>query len=457
MRNFIYWFFLGMVLIVGQENLIQAQTPAFPGAEGFGSLATGGRGGDVYHVTTLDDEDLGSLRYGIDNAEGPLTIVFDVSGNIILKKGLRLERSNITLAGQTAPGDGITLSGYPFYISGNNVIIRYMRFRLGDKNGVVSDAISINGGTNIIVDHITASWSVDETFSCQSNSADSITIQWCMISESLRKSHHNKGPHGYGGILGSSTQSVHHNIYAHHTSRTPKVTGRRHCLVDFRNNVIYNWGFNNCYDGTASYMNWANNYYKAGPGTSKKVQKQIFNLNDKQIDSGGNNSPEDSEKYETSLYAEGNYMHGYPEVTADNWNGGVHFSEGASESKNRAQTPFEFPPITEQTAEEAYHLVLAKAGASLKRDAIDNRIVQEISSGTASFGEGGIIDSQSQVGGLPELNSLPAPADSDRDGMPDAWERANKLDPSNPADGNWDQDKDGYTNLEEYLASIVAR
>ena len=170
-----------------------------------------------------------------------------------------------------------------------------------------------------------------------------------MITESLHHSHHEKGARGFGGIIGGLRQSVHHNLYAHHSSRNPKVSGRRHCEVDFRNNVIYNWGSNSCYDGTSSYMNWANNYYKAGPGTKNDVRDRIFRLSDEDIDKK-NESWRDSEKYETSLYAERNNVDGFPAVTADNWNGGIDFNYGASEAKNRAHAPFDFPGITEQTA-----------------------------------------------------------------------------------------------------------
>ncbi|HOI28528.1 MAG TPA: hypothetical protein PLZ15_02115 [Melioribacteraceae bacterium] len=449
-----------LILLFAQLNsdMAQSRITAFPGAEGFGRFSTGGRGGDVYHVTNLNDDGEGSLRYGIEKMKGPRTIVFNLSGNIILKKSLTVSKPNLTIAGQTAPGEGITLCNYSFLVSADNIIVRYIRSRLGDKSDGDSDAISINRGSNIIFDHVSASWSIDETFSCQSGKADSITVQWCMITESLRNSHHHKGAHGYGGIIGSIQQSFHHNLYAHHSSRSPKVTGRRHCEVDFRNNVIYNWGYNNCYDGTSSYMNWTKNYYKPGPGTKESVRHRIFQLSDAQIAGGpGNegNSPGDSYKYETSLYAEENYIDGYPDVTADNWNGGIDFTNGANEERNRAHKPFDFPPITELSAIEVYPLVVANAGASLVRDILDARIADEVLTGTVHFGNGGIIDSQNDVGGWPALKTLPAPKDSDRDGMPDEWEIKNGLNPDNPDDRNGDMNKDGYTNLEDYLNNIV--
>ena len=402
---------LVLITIVGQFNILPAQQDAFPGAEGFGRYSTGGRGGDVYHVTNLNDGGPGSLRLGVTSATGPRTIVFDVSGNILMNSRLVIDKSNITVAGQTAPGEGITLAGDALYINAGNTIVRYIRVRYGDQTNEDRDAVSINGGSNIIVDHVTASWSIDETFSCQSAEVDSLTVQWCMVTESLRNSHHEKGAHGYGGIIGSLRQSFHHNLYAHHSSRNPKVTGRRHCEVDFRNNVIYNWGFNSCYDGTSSYMNWADNYYKAGPATGSSVKHRIFKLSDQDIEPGGSNSPEDSQNYETSLYAEGNYVVGYPAVTVDNWNGGIEFDDGATEEKNRATEPFDFPALTLQTAEEAYPLVVAGAGASMVRDVIDARIASEVHTGTATYkgsvsGDPGIIDSQDDVGGWPVLEVI---------------------------------------------------
>ncbi len=455
MRNRALAYLLCLFALAGLSLNLHAQQDAFPGAEGFGRYASGGRGGDVYHVSNLNDDGVGSLRYGIEHASGPRTIVFDISGNIQLTSRLSVKKPNITIAGQTAPGDGITLGGHAFYIDDDHIIVRYIRCRFGDTSGEQKDAISVTGGKHIILDHVTASWSVDETLSCQSEDVDSLTVQWSMITESLRYSIHDKGPHGYGGIIGALRQSFHHNLYAHHSSRSPKVTGRRHCEVDFRNNVIYNWVFNNCYDGTASYLNWANNYYKAGPATDQDVRKRIFELSDENIAPGGSNSPEDSENYETSLYAEGNYVYGYSGVTANNWSGGIDFDNGATEAKNRAFAPFDFPAITQQTATGTYPLVVELAGASLVRDTLDKRIAHEVRTGTVNHGNSGIIDSQTDVGGWPSLNTLPPPADTDQDGMPDDWETGRGLNPNDPADRNGDDNSNGYTNLEEYLNELV--
>ncbi|NQZ90036.1 MAG: pectate lyase [Colwellia sp.] len=429
---------------------------AFPSAEGFGAHAKGGRGGDVYHVTNLKNDGKGSLRYGLEKQQGPRTIVFDVSGNIMINKKLAIRKANLTIAGQTAPDPGVTVGGYPFQVGADDVIVRYLRFRLGDINKQQKDAVSINSGNNIIIDHVSASWSIDETFSSQGNKLDNLTIQWSMITESLKNSYHKKGAHGYGGILGGLRQSVHHNLYAHHSSRNPKVTGRRHTETDFRNNVIYNWGFNSNYDGTKSHINWVNNYYKPGPGTEDKVNQRIFRLSNGEISSGNKNF-EWSNTFTTSLYAEGNYMEGSVKVTNDNWDGGIDFDNGASEILHRAKQPFAFPVITEQTAINAYPLVLAKAGASLFRDSVDSRIINEVKSATTTFGDNGFIDSQDDVGGYPQLaeNKRSANFDTDQDGMPDAWEVINNLDPKNDSDRNGDSDADGYTNLEEYLNSIT--
>jgi pectate lyase len=457
-KVFRFFLFLGPVFwSVLYPQSIWGEPVAFPGAEGFGAFAKGGRGGDVYIVTNVNDSGSGSLREGIRSATGPRTIVFAVSGIIQLESRLKVDKDYLTIAGQSAPGDGICFRDYAFEIQADHVIVRYIRSRLGDSAGQVSDAISVTGGKHIILDHCSASWSVDETLSAQSSKVDLLTVQWCMVTESLTHSIHNKGDHGYGGIIGSLRQSYHHNLFAHHTSRNPKVTGRRHCEVDFRNNVIYNWGFNSCYDGTASYINWAKNYYKAGPGTSEKVRGRIFELDDGDIEAEGNNSPEDSQKYETSLFAEENYVHGFPAITADNWNGGIDFKNGASEEKSRAVVAFDFPRITEQTAEAAYPLVLASVGASKARDEIDKRIIHEVTTGDSAYGNHGHIDTPSDVGGWPNYRSSVAPVDNDLDGMPDDWETKNGLNPKNAADRNhYDLNAD-YTNLEVYLNSLVVR
>ncbi len=454
--NSVIFFSKASVILMLGVKISFSQTLAFPGAEGFGAYSNGGRGGDVYSVTNLNDSGVGSLRYGLKHANGPRTIVFSISGIIDLKSQLRVDKSYITVAGQTAPGDGICIKGANFSIEANHVILRYLRFRLGSIGKAQDDAVSIRDGKNIIIDHCSASWSVDETLSCQSSTADLITVQWSIISESLNNSTHKKGTHGFGGIIGSARQSFHHNLYAHHTSRTPKVTGRRHCKVDFRNNVIYNWVYNNCYDGTSSYMNWVNNYYKYGPATKPDVKYQIFQLSDAQIKSENVNSPEDSINYETTLYLSGNYITGSPSVSENNWLG-VRFKNGANIDDHSGKTPFKGTPLikSETSAIDAYKAVLDYAGASKPRDLIDKRIVNEVFTGSASNGDLGIIDNVQQVGGWPVYKTKNQKTDSDYDGMPDRWEITNYLNPKNPDDRNGDDDNDGYTNLEEYLNYIA--
>jgi len=452
------WPFVLKAILVGlclpvQGVLGEEASVAFPGAEGFGAHAKGGRGGDVYHVTNLNDRGAGSLRLGVESMAGPRTVVFDVSGTIVLDSPLTISKPYLTIAGQTAPGDGITLARYPLNVSASHVVLRYFRVRLGDAIVDRPDAVHIDAGSNIIIDHLSASWSIDEVMSSQSSAVDLLTIQWSLVAEALDKSHHEKGAHGFGGILGAPRQSVYHNIYANLKSRAPKVSGRRHCKVDFRNNVIYNWRINNNYDGASSYMNWVNNYYKSGPATRDKVKYQVFELSDTYV--GPDGEVEDRD-HETSLYAEGNYVVGSPSISADNWSGGIRFSEGANEADHRAHSPHDFPTLPSETsAEEAYPLVLARAGASLVRDTVDKRIVNEVRSGTATYGDG-VIDSQREVGGYPELYSLPAPPDGDQDGMPDAWEVANGLNPQDASDRNGTNlSGTYYTNLEVYLNGLV--
>lgn len=426
------------------RNLRPDRAPAFPGAEGFGKFAIGGRGGRVIAVTNLNDAGPGSLRAACE-AEGPRTVVFRVSGTIPLESELKIKHPYLTIAGQTAPGDGICVAHRNVKCDAENVVIRYMRFRPGDVSGVESDGF---GGecSHSIIDHCTVSWGIDETLSI--NKANNFTVQWCMISESLFNSLHKKGHHGYGGLWGGPGGSWHHNILAHHSSRNPRASGNEISgLMDCRNNVIYNWGFNSAYGGEMWPRNWVNNYYKPGPATEPKVRQRIF----LQKDARGR------------MYADGNFVWGSPAVSRDNWNGGIDFAPDgdATEATLRSDTPYVVAPVRTETAEEAYESVLAQAGASLVRDTVDARIIEEIRTGTAKYGKtwrgggNGIIDSQADVGGWPELKTAPAPADGDGDGMPDEWELRQRLDPQAPDDGVLDQDEDGYTNLEEYLNSLA--
>jgi len=433
-------------------NNVIAATLAFPTAEGGGKHAVGGRGGVVYEVTNLNDDGPGSLREAVE-AYGPRTVVFRVSGTIQLESPLKIKNSYITIAGQTAPGDGICTRGQEVKIDANDIIIRYMRFRLGDETGVETDAIWGRYRHHVIIDHCSASWSVDESMSIYG--MDSSTVQWCIISESMYLSNHSKGAHGYGGIWGGTNTTFHHNLLAHHSSRNPRFAGNETPAcnnLDFRNNVIYNWGFNSAYGGEEGKINIVNNYYKAGPATKSSVRNRIVETSDT----------------DGRWYIDGNFVDGFPEITEDNWNGGVHGTYSYAKYV-KSDTVFPFIPIDDQSAEDAFELVLSNAGAVLPtRDIVDARIVEEVRGGYATFdGSGyeekqnldtsvvrGIIDSQEDVGGWPELISLDAPKDSDHDGMPDFWELANGLDPEDEEDRNILNDE-GYTMLEVYLNSIT--
>jgi len=426
------------------RNLRPSHAPAFPGVEGFGKYTVGGRGGKVIEVTNLNDAGPGSFRAAV-SAKGPRTVVFRVSGTIALESELKIREPYLTIAGQTAPGDGICIKNYQVNFDTSQVIMRYLRFRPGDEKGKEQDAFG-GAGNYIVVDHCSASWGVDETFSI--NKAANLTVQWCLVSESLYHSLHKKGNHGYGGLWGGPGGSWHHNILAHHSSRNPRASGNVDSgLMDYRNNVIYNWGFNSAYGGELWPRNWINNYYKSGPATDDKVRGRIF----LQKDPRG------------KMFAAGNFVAGFPAISADNWNGGINFAPDgeATEKTLRVDRPFVVAPVTTQSAEVAYGLVLAQAGASLVRDAVDRRVVEEIRTGTATFGASykgggkGIIDSQKDVGGWPELRSLPAPVDTDHDGVPDVWEQAHGLNPQDPADGPRATTPGGYTNLERYLNSLV--
>ncbi|MBI4559029.1 MAG: pectate lyase [Candidatus Hydrogenedentes bacterium] len=420
------------------------RAPAFPGAEGFGKFTIGGRGGKVYEVTNLNDRGPGSLRAACET-EGPRTVVFRVSGTIPLMSELKVKNPYITIAGQTAPGDGIGIKNYQFSFDTQHFVCRYLRFRPGDETRKEQDAFG-GEGDHIIVDHCSASWAVDETLSI--NKASNITVQWCMVAESLTKSVHKKGAHGYGGLWGGPGGSWHHNILAHHSSRNPRASGNPESgLMDFRNNVIYNWGFNSAYGGEMWPRNWINNYYKYGPATSEKVRDRIFIQKDPR----------------GKMHAAGNFVWGFPGISRDNWSGGIDYAEDgtASEATLRVDEPYVVAPVRTQSAEEAYELVLKHAGCSLARDSVDARVVGEIRTGTARYGETyggggkGIIDSQAAVGGWPEVRSTEPPTDSDHDGMPDPWESKAGLNPADPEDGARDPDGDGYTNLEDYLNSLV--
>jgi len=409
-------------------SFLHARQLAFPTAEGYGKYSVGGRGGKVYEVTNLNSSGPGSLGEAIE-ATGPRTVVFRVSGTI--EGNFKIKNDKITIAGQTAPGDGICIKG-SLGLDANDVIIRYIRARTNERGDAVSAG---HGKSRIILDHVSASWSTDEVMSIYQNSH--VTIQYCMITEPTG----NGKSHKFGGIWGNNYSTYHHNLIAHSDSRNPRwASGAQ--FSDYRNNVLYNWGYQSSYGGEPEQrgrpqynfttVNMVANYYKPGPATRSNARGRIVQPSD-----GG------------SWYVADNVVVGSPEVTADNWKGVV---DG---NFTRLDQPWDAMPINQQSPEDAYQTVLEHAGCSLpNRDAIDARIIDEVRTGTAKYGENGIISEPNDVGGWPELKSAPAPADSDHDGMPDNWEKDNGLNPEDPGDGNI-IGENGYTNLENYLNSLV--
>jgi len=417
---------------------------AFPGAEGFGAFAQGGRGGRVIRVTTLADGGPGSLREAVD-APGPRIVVFDVSGTIRLTRSLYVEEPFITIAGQTAPGDGICLRDATFGVGTDHVVIRYLRCRLGDE-GRGGDAISIGAGRHIILDHCSASWSSDEVLSSSTGEPrlSDLTVQWCFITEAL-----NPENHGYGSLIRGcrgARYSYHHNLYAHNRGRNPRPGNYddrnphsedpNGLLLDFRNNVIYNWGGGhagyNADKESVTRLNYVGDYLVPGPDSSP-----------------GGHAYQEGSTYNRGYFADNYYDRCRPDdpwilVRFDGWS--------ARQIAAYKQTkPFETGPIATQEAPDAFRVVLQSGGASLpRRDAVDQRIVENVCRGT-----GRIIKSQTEVGGWPDLQSATAPRDSDNDGMPDVWEEHHGLNPGDAADGPQDEDGDGYTNVEDYLNGLA--
>ena len=461
-----------LLAILTIQNWTYAQTTAFPGAEGGGMYTTGGRGGKVYYVNTLVDNSSGnsatregSLRWCLNQAS-PKIIMFKVSGTIVLKSNIKISKGDVTIAGQSAPGDGICLKDYNMTVGADNVIIRYMRFRMGDEKVSEDDALWGRYNKNIVIDHCSMSWSTDECASFYSN--ENMTMQWCFITESLNNSVHEKGEHGYGAIWGGKNVTFHHNLLAHHNSRNPRFNGwKRDGLgyvttvdeerLDYRNNVVYNWGDNSAYGGeSAGKYNIVGNYYKYGEGTKSSIKTRIVNIDmDK--------DPSKCLPGYGTFYITDNYVYGSSAVTNSNW-GGVSYASGVDKTASKATVPFEAYPITEHSAETAFSKVLKLGGASYSRDAVDERIANEVKTGSYTFVGGktskkGIIDSQTDlkpVGAGDDWTAWPTlvqgtvPADSDRDGIPDGW-----LDENYPGKTANDKNAEGYTYLEVYLNSLV--
>jgi pectate lyase len=407
--------------------------PSFPGAEGCGAFTPGGRGGTVYEVTNLEDSGPGSLRDAV--SQGHRTIVFRVSGTIDLKRPLRVAQPFITIAGQTAPGDGICLRTFTFQISTHDVIVRFIRSRLGDESRQEDDSISIlHGCSDVIVDHCSATWSVDEGLST-SGMDSNITVQWCLIAEALDSSIHSKGAHGYGSLArASGPVTWHHNLWAHNHSRNPRLGDNygkgTHPAFDVRNNVMYDYG-DTCSGLTQGIftVNYIGNYIRPGPSSKAKFPIHIGAESDMQF------------------YLRDNVMVGNDALTADNAKFVDALEINGKVQARIVEKPFDAPPVATVSARDAYTMVLAAVGACKPvRDSVDARIIKDVIEG-----KGKIINSQKDVGGWPDLKSAPAPVDSDHDGMPDQWEIAHGLNPKDASDAHADPDKDRYTNLEEYL------
>jgi hypothetical protein len=460
-------------------DLPQAEIPAFPGAEGGGAYSFGGRGGKVYVVTSLADSGSGTLREACEKG-GARTVVFNVAGIIKLKSPLIVRAPYITIAGQTAPGDGICVAGESFWINTHDVVIRYMRFRRGETNvGRRDDAIGGNPVGNIMIDHVSASWGLDENMSMYRHMFDpgdgtkeqklptvNITIQNSIFSEAL-----DTWNHAFGSTLGGENCTFVRNMWANNAGRNPSIGWNG--IFNFVNNVVFNWVHRSTDGGdyTALY-NIINNYYKPGPLTPKDtpIGHRIL-------------KPESGRSKLGYLvfgraYVNGNIVAGNEKVTRNNWDGGVQVEDEPNAGKYtdnmRSNKPFPMAPVNVMPTQDAYSYVLANAGATLpKRDAVDTRVVEQVRTGEIKYNKnvklpetqfkhrrlpidsykGGIITDISQVGGYPEYKGKPH-KDSDSDGMPDDWEKKHKLNPNNPADAVADLNGDGYTNIEKYIHSI---
>ena len=492
-----------------EEEITESIAPAFPGAEGHGRYVTGGRGGEVRHVTNLYDKGEGSLRAAV-NGNDKKIVVFDVSGIIALESDLVIG-ANTTIEGQTAPAPGITVR-YRTVRPGDNNIIRFLRIRRGEEKDVNdgADATWQRQKDGIVLDHCSFSWSIDEIASFYDN--QHFTMQWCTLGEALANPGHSKGEHSYGGIWGGKGASFHHNFLCHMQNRVPRFCGARYNwgsydkekyansiqaeIVDFRNCVMYNWGSGNgCYGGTGGgNINIVNNYYKAGPATKNKT-----NVTQVSVATSSNASGSDFMGYCARYYINGNYVTAAGDKAENyDWKGVIydggtslidgercipdekHLYGNVTYYKNtkgedcvriKLDEPVETGKVTTHSAKKAFEQVLAYAGASLYRDAVDARYMKEAADGTTTYtgsaaktGDGkaithlpGIIDFVKDQGDYTlEVNSHPKSFDTDGDGMPDEWETANGLDPDKDDSATYTLDKHGfYTNIEVYCNNLV--
>lgn len=470
------------LMAAATANAQFTSAPAFPGAEGYGRYVTGGRGGTIIHVTNLNDSGTGSLRAAV-TASGKRIVVFDVSGTIYLSSAISIKNPNITILGQTAPGDGVCLANYALNVNADNVIVRYLRCRMGDydhSDANESDAMSGSHHDNaiktgIIIDHCSICWSIDECASFYGNK--NFTFQWNYVTESMRNCGHSKGNHGYGGIWGGAKASFHHNLLAHHDSRNARIdhdyVSTLHGPIDYVNNTIYNWGSNNTYGGESvkgdyRRINFVGNYFKPGLAT-KGAKAQLMNVTSYCTNccstDGYNVEP-------AHLYLKGNVITSSDDVTNDNWKGIIPDTKNAidvttlkSDSKfTSGEDQFDYNTISIQTAETAFSKVVSYGGCSYARDSYDKRIASEAENGTCTYqgsksGMWGIIDTPSDVGGYPVLSTHNQLADTDGDGMPDLWENANGLNPDDASDATtYTVDTKGYyTNIEVYANSLVEK
>lgn len=484
-------------------DLRQAKIPAFPGAEGGGMFTFGGRGGRVLTVTNLNDSGPGSFRWACEQG-GARIVVFNVSGIIHLKSPISVQAPYITIAGQTAPGEGVSIADETFNINTHDVIVRHMRFRRG-KTSVWSrdDAFGGNPVGNIMIDHCSCEWGLDENISFYRHMFDlgdgkgriktptvNVTIQNTISAKAL-----DNWNHSFGSTIGGENTTFIRNLWASNTGRNPSIGWGG--VFNFINNVVFNWEHRTADGGDYATMgNFINNYYKPGPITprNKPIAFRIV-------------APESRSirmlpyRQFGRIYAAGNIMEGYPEVTCDNWNGGIQLIDKDGTPGNAEETelmhatePFEMAPLQIMGSEQAFHWVLENAGATLPcRDILDQRVIEEVRTGVPYYvkdyekrvkdnpwgdmwgldpvsqnAEGlfkyrrlpndsyklGIITDPRQMGGYPDYKSWQPYVDTDRDGMPDEWERQYGLNPNDPSDANGDLNGDGYTNIEKYINGI---
>lgn len=471
-------------------DLPQANIPAFPGAEGGGMYTLGGRGGRVLTVTNLNDDGPGSFRWACEQG-GARIVVFNVSGVIWLKSPIYVRAPYITIAGQTAPGDGVCVAGESFQVNTHDVIVRYMRFRRGSTSLLNrEDSFGGNPVGNIMIDHCSCEWGLDENISFYRHMYPqtgekreklptvNVTIQNTISAKAL-----DTWNHAFGSTIGGENCTFLRNLWASNTGRNPSIGWNG--VFNFVNNVVFNWRHRSADGGDYKAMfNMINNYYKPGPATPKsgQVSHRILRADASKM--------ADGTKRCGRIYAQGNIMEGNATVTADNWDGGIQAEDGTLGPETRSDKPFAMPHVTIMTATEAYEYVLGNAGATLPvRDAVDRRVIDEVRTGRIIYNENlpdsaygdmrgladesknedghfkyrrmdkdsyklGIITHPAQMGGYPEYHGVPY-VDTDADGMPDEWERAHELNPSDPSDANGDYNGDGYTNIEKYINGIA--